>query len=263
MSTATKSRDEFPVAVKRDLATRAAHFCSNPRCLRLTAGPQTKGKRGLGTGHAAHICAAALGGPRYEPTQTPDQRRSIENGVWLCRECGDMVDKDAESFEPEVLRSWRRNHEAMIAEVRQKGWSSTIELMRAGQAEPGLARRIVSIFEDRRVFWATFDAEFPDRVRASLDQLRSELTKLRSDCIAGNPIDTAIVSLLRTIRSFFDIVEQTDLVTLRCDSHDPNWRSFEGALGALRKSIGFQVATLAESYSIRLQGEFSQHAPHA
>jgi ribosomal protein L37AE/L43A len=174
-------REEFPATVKRDLATRAAHFCSNPRCLRLTSGPQVTGSRGTGTGHAAHIRAAAIGGPRYDPGQTPDQRRSIENGIWLCRECGDMVDKDTEGFAPETLHSWRINHEAMIAEIRQKGWSKTIELLRSGPAQPALARRIISIFEDRRVFWASFDVEFPDRVRVSLDNLRHELTKLRSD----------------------------------------------------------------------------------
>lgn len=255
-------REEFPAAVKRDLATRAAHFCSNPRCLRLTSGPQITGSRGLGTGHAAHICAAAVGGPRYDPSQTPDQRRSIENGLWLCRECGDMVDKDTDGFARETLRSWRTNHEAMIAEVRQKGWSETIELLRSGPAQPALARRIVSIFEDRRVFWASFDAEFPDRVRISLDNLRHQLTGLRSDCTPGSAIDNVIVALARTIRTFFDMVEELDLSTLRCNGDDPQWLAFETGLRALRKSIGFQVAALALSYSISLQGEFAESAPH-
>jgi ribosomal protein L37AE/L43A len=256
-------REEFPATVKRDLATRAAHFCSNPRCLRLTSGPQVTGSRGTGTGHAAHIRAAAIGGPRYDPGQTPDQRRSIENGIWLCRECGDMVDKDTEGFAPETLHSWRINHEAMIAEIRQKGWSKTIELLRSGPAQPALARRIISIFEDRRVFWASFDVEFPDRVRVSLDNLRHELTKLRSDCMPGSPIENVIVALAKTIRSFFDMVEEFNLSTLRCDGNDPEWLAFETALRTLRKSIGFQIAALADSYSMPLQGEFAGSAPRA
>jgi hypothetical protein len=174
-----------------------------------------------------------------------------------------MVDKDTGGFAPETLRSWRKNHETMIAEIRQKGWSETIELLRSGPAQPALARRIVSIFEDRRVFWASFDAEFPDRVRISLENLRHELTRLRSDCTPGSPIDNIIVALAMTIRSFFDIVEEFDLCTLRCNGNDPEWLAFETALRTLRKSIGFQIAALAESYSMTLQGEFAESSPRA
>lgn len=254
-------RDEFTLPVKRELAMRAAHFCSNPQCLRLTAGPRSGHERGLGTGHAAHICAAAEGGPRYDHNQSASQRRSAENGLWLCRECGDMVDKDHAGFTAQQLQNWKRDHEALIAEVRQRGWSSSIELLRSGQMAPGLARDIVALVEDRRAFWARFDAEFPDRVRISLDALRHDLGRLRSNCAAGSPLDTVIVALAKTIRHFFDLVEPFDLATLRCDGGDPKWLAFEAALRALRKSVGYQIVELAASYSIPLQGEFADHFP--
>ena len=254
-------RDEFTLPVKRELAMRAAHFCSNPQCLRLTAGPRSGHERGLGTGHAAHICAAAEGGPRYDPNQSASQRRSAENGLWLCRECGDMVDKDHAGVTAQQLQNWKRDHEALIAEVRQRGWSSSIELLRSGQMAPGLARDIVALVEDRRAFWARFDAEFPDRVRISLDALRHDLGRLRSNCAAGSPLDTVIVALAKTIRHFFDLVEPFDLATLRCDGGDPKWLAFEAALRALRKSVGYQIVELAASYSIPLQGEFADHFP--
>lgn len=63
-------RDNFSQPVKTELSLRAAHFCSNPRCLRLTAGPRSGVLRGLATGHAAHICAASRGGPRYDLDQS-------------------------------------------------------------------------------------------------------------------------------------------------------------------------------------------------
>lgn len=254
-------RHDFPLRVKRELALRAAHFCSNPRCLRLTAGPRSDSERGLGTGHAAHICAAAARGPRYDPDQTEAERRSAANGLWLCRECGDMVDKDDGGFAVEQLRAWKRDHEAMIAEVRQQGWSNSIELLRSGHMAPGVARDIVALVEDRRAFWARFDAEFPDRVRMSLDGLRHDLIRVRRNCGPGSPLDTVIVALAQTIRHFFDLVERFDLTTLRCDSGDPDWLAFEAALRTLRKSIGFQIAALAASYSIPLQGEFANHLP--
>lgn len=253
------SRHDFSLPVKRELAMRAAYFCSNPRCLRLTAGPRSDAERGLGTGHAAHICAAAPAGPRYDPTQSEAERRSGTNGLWLCRECGDMVDKDSSGFTVEQLRAWKYGHEAMIAEVRQQGWSNSIELLRSGRMTPGVAKEIVALIEDRRSFWARFDAEFPDRVRMSLDGLRHDLTRLRRDCAAGSPLDAVIVALTQTIRHFFNEVEQINLTTLRCDGCDPEWLAFEAALRILRKSIGYQVAALADSYSIPLQGEFSAY----
>jgi hypothetical protein len=126
---------------------------------------------------------------------------------------------------------------------------------------PSLANDIVALMEDRRAFWARFDAEFPDRVRMSLDGLRHDLTRLRRDCAPGSPLDIVIIALAQTIRRFFDAVERFDLTTLRCDSRDPDWLAFESALRSLRKSIGFQIATLADSYSIPLQGEFAAYVP--
>ena len=40
-------RDNFSQSIKIELSLRAAHFCSNPRCLRLTAGPRSGLLRGL------------------------------------------------------------------------------------------------------------------------------------------------------------------------------------------------------------------------
>lgn len=255
------ARHDFTQNTKNELSLRAAHFCSNPNCLRLTAGPRAGNSRGLSTGHAAHICAASIGGPRFDADQSVEERKSADNGLWLCRECGDMVDKDVDGFTKEALRTWKLDHETMIAEVRQKGWSESIELLRSGQMAPSLAKEVISLFEDRRTFWTRFDAEFPDRVRISLDGLRYDLTCLRKSCASGSPLDEIIVALGRTVRHFFDTVEQFDLQTLRCDGHDPNWLAFESALRALRKSVGYQIGELAASYQITLQGEFVEFLP--
>src|SRR5690348_11981857 len=107
------ARDDFSEATKRTLAIRAAHFCSNPGCRKLTAGPHSDETKSLTTGHAAHIHAASPNGPRYDPNQTPAQRRAISNGLWLCRECGDIVDKDGAPHSPDRLRQWKIGHEAL------------------------------------------------------------------------------------------------------------------------------------------------------
>lgn len=254
-------RDNFLIPVKRKLALSAAHFCSSPHCLKLTAGPRRGSGRGLGTGHAAHICAASPDGPRYDSTQTEAERGAIENGIWLCRECGDIVDKDEAGHSADLLRMWKRNHEVIIGEVRQQGYSRSLELLRSDRAQPGIARDIIALVEDRRLFYAQFDAEFPDRVRLSLENLRHDLTRFRLKCASGSPIDTVLVALGRTIRHFFDTVEQFDLTTLRCDAFDRDWKAFEAALRALRKSIFYQIAELSAAYDVPLSGEFAEQVP--
>lgn len=243
-------RDDFSATTKRTLAMRSAHFCSNPNCLKLTAGPHSNPAKSLTTGHAAHIHAAAPGGPRYDPNQTPEQRKAASNGLWLCRECGDIVDKDDSPHSPQLLQEWKRDHEALIAEVRTEGYAKSLELLRSSRIEPAVAKQIVSLLEDRRALWESFDAEFPDRVRISLDQLRSRLVELRGKLQDGTPLDVILLSLTKTIHVFFCQVNQSDLTTLRCDGNDPEWIHFRDALAALRKAIGLQVSNLSVAYGI-------------
>lgn len=253
-------RDDFTEPTKRALALRVAYFCSNPNCFKLTAGPHSDPSKALTSGHAAHIHAASPKGPRYDLAQTPAQRRSIENGIWLCRECGDIVDKDDASYEPDQLRRWKSDHERLIAEVRTKGYSKSLELLRASQIEPRLAEKLVAMLEDRRALWVSFDAEFPDRVRSSLDSLRNRLLDLRFELTQGSPLDDVILSLIKTIHVFFNTVEQSDLTRLRCDSNDPEWRRFSDALATLRKSIGFQIANVCGAYGIKLSPDLQSIA---
>lgn len=254
------ARDEFSETVKRRLAERAAFFCSNPSCFKLTIGPHSDEARSLRSGHAAHICAASPKGPRYDPDQTPEQRAGAANGIWLCRECGDVVDKDHSAHTVEQLHRWKRDHETMIGDVRTKGYSDALELLRAGRREAELAAHTIGLLEDRRTFYAKFDAEFPDRVRMSLDGLRHDLTNLRRGCTAGGPLDVVLVAILMSLREFFDRVEGYDLTTLRASSDNPEWLAFEETLRALRKAVMLEAVDLSRGYGIPLQGEFADAA---
>jgi hypothetical protein len=64
-------------------------------------------------GEAAHITAAApgRGARRYDATLTPERRRSIDNGIWLCATCARMIDRDAVLFTVKLLREWKRSAE--------------------------------------------------------------------------------------------------------------------------------------------------------
>jgi len=254
-------RDNFTEAVRKTLAQRAGYLCSNPDCLKMTAGPHSDPARALVTGHAAHIRAASPGGPRYEVLQLSQERRSIENGIWLCRECGDIVDKDVHGYTPDALLRWKIAHETMLHEVRQKGYSESLALLQTRQQEPQTAKAILDILRDRRAFWESFDAERPSRVLASLDTTRDRIFQLKVDLPHGCAMDKVLETMNKTILLFFQHVEHIDLTVLVCYYKNPEWLAFKDALHALRKSIGLQIAPLIETYSLSVSDEIALILP--
>lgn len=112
----SQDRDDFPKAVADALAKRAAFICSNPDCKALTIAP-SEGDDGkfLYIGVAAHICAASVGGPRYDPQMTQEERKSASNGLFLCSSCATMIDKNnGLDFAVGLLRHWKDEHERWV-----------------------------------------------------------------------------------------------------------------------------------------------------
>ena len=93
--------------MKRNLAARTGNSCSNPDCGALTSGPHTNSAKALNVGVAAHITAAAEGGQRYNASLSSEERRSQDNGVWLCQTCAKLVDNDASRYTEKLLRAWK------------------------------------------------------------------------------------------------------------------------------------------------------------
>jgi len=111
------SRDEFPKLVIDVLGKRAAFICSNPDCRKLTIAPSADDpEKFLYIGKAAHICAASRNGPRFDASITEVERRSISNGIFLCGNCADMIDKNQGiDFSVGRLRTWKDAHEVWVA----------------------------------------------------------------------------------------------------------------------------------------------------
>jgi hypothetical protein len=42
---------------------------------------------------------------------TPEERRAITNGIWLCATCATLIDRGPESYSPGLLRRWRQDAE--------------------------------------------------------------------------------------------------------------------------------------------------------
>lgn len=110
-------RDDFAKPAKRLLAARAGHRCSNPSCRAHTSGPQLDETKALNLGVAAHITAAAPGGPRYDLALSSEDRSNISNAIWLCQNCAKLVDNDTGRFSVQTLNNWRRDAEKQALRV--------------------------------------------------------------------------------------------------------------------------------------------------
>lgn len=103
-----KNRDDFSEKTKGQIAKRAGWLCSYPTCRKPTVGATSDGDGEINVGTAAHICAAAPGGPRYDPNMTPQERSSAKNGIWTCRDHGKAIDSTDPEFTVERLREWKQ-----------------------------------------------------------------------------------------------------------------------------------------------------------
>jgi len=106
-----RQRDDFLAPIKDELAKRAGHRCSNPACQKQTSGPAAAPVGSVSLGVASHIVAASPRGPRADPTLTPDERRSLDNGIWLCQNCAKLIDSDTDGHSVDDLRRWKAETE--------------------------------------------------------------------------------------------------------------------------------------------------------
>jgi hypothetical protein len=104
-------RDDFNSQIKDTLSKRVGLHCSNPNCRALTSGPNSLEDKATNIGVAAHITAASVKGPRYNPSMTPRERSSIKNGIWLCQSCAKLVDNDPLRYTVDLLQEWKNKAE--------------------------------------------------------------------------------------------------------------------------------------------------------
>src|SRR5699024_3577058 len=81
--------------------------CAFPGC----ASPLVE-ESGTVTGEIAHIKAASLNGPRFDPDQTDEQRHGFDNLLLLCGRHHRIVDTEVDDYPIEVLCRFKHDHEA-------------------------------------------------------------------------------------------------------------------------------------------------------
>jgi hypothetical protein len=99
------------------MAERVSWKCSFPGCGRNTVGPNSDDlTKKINNGIAAHIHAAAAGGPRYNPQMSTEERRHISNGIWMCRDHGNLIDADYTEYSASTLHDWKSQAEKKAAD---------------------------------------------------------------------------------------------------------------------------------------------------
>jgi hypothetical protein len=179
------------------MAERVGYRCSNPTCRRLTSRPHpTDAAEVIRAGVAAHITAASSGGARYDASLSPQQRSSIENGIWLCEICAKVIDDAADLYTVELLRYWKQNAERSAAVAARAGPDVIAEVQAAIDLAYGALVSFVSRWQANEPFFygrtstmtdAQWEAETRARRQHSLDRqaaFDAEVAPLITDTLA-------------------------------------------------------------------------------
>lgn len=96
--------------VERKLYLRSGNQCAHPKCDNKLLEDDDV--------YAANIChieAASIGGPRFNPLQTNEQRRSFDNLILLCPQCHKRTD-NVSKYDVEAMYKMKLTHEAKYRE---------------------------------------------------------------------------------------------------------------------------------------------------
>jgi hypothetical protein len=100
--------------VKRLFAV-SGNRCAFPKCTQVLVDPST----GKVTGQISHIKARSAGGPRYDASQTEEERHGFDNLLLLCPIHHDVIDDDTQSYSVDRLQQMKRAHESTHAPIHE------------------------------------------------------------------------------------------------------------------------------------------------
>ena len=244
-------QDNFTSRIKIKLAERAAYMCSNPACMRITVGScDADPNESTKTGKAAHICAASPNGPRYDSYQSPSDRKSIKNALWLCGSCADLIDKNnGQDYSVSQLQKWKRDHENLMKSLVESGFNPLRKLSPLG-IQVSVAERLVKLLESKGVLFVPYSQEDQDHVVRSLSDLRDALLNLREEVQYDSPLDLRIKAMIDACRYYMN--HNKGFVTMS---------QLEESLGELRKVFGIHLKQMKEQYNLNIGSPLSSIFP--
>ena len=178
-----QTRDDFSTPVKEQIARRVGYLCS--RCYRSTVGPTTDPHRSSNVGIAAHIAAAASGGPRFNTNMTSEERSAAPNGIWCCGPCAKRIDDDPLRFTVPILLELRAAAERAADQRLEVTQRHEEELINAEALSRTAALAIL------REWRATYHVEGDHLVELELTERRYD----RADAPATWTVPTLVAGL--------------------------------------------------------------------
>jgi len=100
------------MARPKDKDVKRLFALSGNRCAMPGCHTPIYDESGTATGELCHICAASVGGPRYNPGQSGVERHAFENLILLCRHHHAVVDGDTQTYTVDALQKIKDIHEA-------------------------------------------------------------------------------------------------------------------------------------------------------
>lgn len=96
---------------------RKIHVLSGNQCAKPGCNTVLVNSNGTFVASVCHIYAAEENGPRPNDSLTPEQKRSPDNLILLCKICHEIVDTEEENHPPELLIKWKRDREKIFSEI--------------------------------------------------------------------------------------------------------------------------------------------------
>ena len=255
-----KSRD-FTKKNVTTLAERAHFLCSNPSCKKMTTGPHSNIGKSLRSGEAAHIYGASDNGPRFNTQLKDEDIRNIKNGIWLCGDCHKIIDTDPKRYSVKNLQKWKSIHEEFVRILRSKpNYNSLLYLLEPTYDEVQKAKDLLDFLDNRRVFYNKSDDEIPSHVLRSIQEVRKELLRKKSQ-IPETFLADKIDKMLKGLRQFLDTLFDVDLNTLKCNSNDSDWIRFDTSINAMRKVFGVLILEISKHFQIPVGSDLEKIIP--
>lgn len=229
---ATGNRDDFSPEVKDILAKRVGMRCSNPNCRQPTSGPQEDPEKVLNIGVAAHISAASPKGPRYDDKLTAGERASVDNGIWLCQNCGKLADNDPPRYPTDLLRRWKQlSEEAARLVIESPNNSGSPDKF----SDEDLIRFYAQCF-DRPAFQDHFHQE--GSMEAFDKAIEDTITALNTGCLRSR--DGGVLARARG----------------KAYLRNSDWRSQMDVVGDLLRAVRSRYDDARKRGSIQVHGDF-------
>ncbi|MCK5058162.1 MAG: tetratricopeptide repeat protein [Candidatus Aminicenantes bacterium] len=250
-------RDNFSKTTIRILQERVAHRCSNPECRAPTSGPNSIDTKATRVGKAAHITAASEGGPRYGHNLNPEERKSINNAIWLCSNCHEKIDKDKLYYTADLLREWKKKAE----EIAREELGRPIRELADQKINEEIEKKFASLEETLRNLKAGDKKTMDEALKAFREGNYSKTKELFLDIKKKENKESALTSYNLGVIAFLELDFKGALAHfLEAESLDPDNTLYINEAGNVYHSLG-QYKRAIEYHEKALSSDLKTYGP--